>query len=118
MKIDINKDFEETFKNSTVKGFTLREVVTIAAAFGLSFVVVAFIWYFTGISLRVAVYFGVPVMLPIVFVGIFRYQGMPVEELIKEVRYMYKTRELACEAEEYQGKQRIFTMKSRRREKR
>lgn len=112
MKIDMNKDFETAFRNMAWKGLTVREVVTALIALGSAAGVVIAIWQATRVPINVCVYFGIPVMIPIVGVGLVRYQGSSAWEIGKEIWYLHKTRELPFEAEEYSGTgASVFTMK-------
>lgn len=118
MKIDMNKDFETTFQNAVWKGMTLRELLTGGIAFVASAVIIVLIWHWTKLPINVCVYFGIPIMIPIVLVGIARYQGSSALELWKELRYLRNTRELAYEAEEYsEDYLPVFTMTSRRKKR-
>ena len=114
MKIDMNKDFEQEFKGTLWKGLGAREVVTGIIALLISSVVVVFVWRTTGIPINVCVYLGIPIMMPVAFIGFFRYQGATMGELLKELKYWYMTRELSFEAEEYIDHPHIFTMDSQR----
>ena len=51
-------------------------------------------------------------MIPIVGIGVYKYQGTNAFKLIREVIYFLKTRRLYYEAEEFDEKKiRIFTMR-------
>lgn len=111
MKIDLNKDFETQFKSETWKGFNSGEVLCGGIALGVAAVVVAVIWSQTGLPINVCVYFGIPVMIPIVAFGLLKYQGHTMFDMAKELAYFYRTRELRTEMEERKVKdKRIFTM--------
>lgn len=111
MKIDLNKDFETQFKTDIWKGFSGSEVAWGAAALVLSGIVVFLVWHFTDMPINICVYFGVPVMIPVVGFGIAKYQGHSMVELLRECSYFLKTRELCTEEEERnRDRDRIFTM--------
>jgi hypothetical protein len=110
----MNKDFEQEFKSTVWKGLVGREVVFSVIAFLAAAATAVTVWYFTGIPINVCVYTGIPVMIPIAAIGILKYQGATLWELLKEFIYFTKTRELSYDAEEYQGNSRVFTMKSRK----
>lgn len=111
MKIDINKDFEENYKN-TWKSLTTEEVITAGIALLFAGGVVYLAWRFLGIPIEIGVYLGLPVMIPIVGIGVYKYQGTNAFKLIREVIYFLKTRRLYYEAEEFDEKKiRIFTMR-------
>ena len=100
MNIKINKDFEE-YKDDFARGFTLSEVVSIAVSLVLSGILVYCLWAFGGIKPDIAVYIAVPFGIPILMLGFYKYQGMSVVALIKEMRYTKKTSVLAFAAQEY-----------------
>lgn len=112
MKIDMNKDFEKEFQYTLWKGLGGREVLSAVIAFLVSGAMVVALWHFTGLPINVCVYFGIPVMVPIAAVGIVRYQGATLWEMVKELNYLKKTRELPYEAMENTGGGRSFTMGS------
>ena len=111
MKIDMNKNFEEEFRVTFWKGLTARELATGILALLASIGTAVFLWYFTGIPVNICVYAGLPAMLLIGWAGIYQYQGMTVFQLLKEARYMGKTKELASEAGEYRETAAVFTMR-------
>ncbi len=111
MKIDINKDFEEAYQHSFWRGLTGKEslmgAIALAAGAGAAFLA----WKMTGLPANVCAYFGVPAMLPIVVLGVFKYQGSGAWGLAKDMLYMLRTRKLAYEPGEYGGsKGRAFFM--------
>lgn len=111
MKIDLNKDFETQFKSESWKGFSSGEVVCGGIALGLAAIVVFTVWNGTGLPINVCVYFGIPVMVPVVALGLLKYQGHTMADTAKEVLYFMKTRELGTEMEEMNPKHlRIFSM--------
>lgn len=99
MKIEINKDFEEKYK-STYKGLTISEAITAVIALGIAGGVALAAWKFFGLPINVSIYFGVPVMVPVVVLGFYKYQGTRPVGLAREILYFIKTRELAVELEE------------------
>ena len=110
MKIDMNKDFEEKYKN-THKGLTTSEIIAGGAALMVAGVVIIAVWRLTGLPINVCVYFGVPVMLPIATLAFYKYHGSSVVKLLKDLRYYWGTRELLFEAGEYDSDaSRIFTL--------
>lgn len=110
MKIDINKDFEEKYKN-TYKGFTGGEAVTAAIALVFAGAAAWAAWHFLKIPINVSIYLGIPVMIPVLLLGFYKYQGTGMAGLIKDLLYFLRTRELSYEAGEYQEPARVFTMK-------
>lgn len=111
MKIDLNKDFETQFKSESWKGFSSGEVVCGGIALGLAAIVVLSIWHVTGLPINVCVYFGIPIMIPVVVLGLLKYQGHTLLDTAKELLYFMKTRELGTEMEELdKTHRRIFSM--------
>lgn len=112
MKINMNKDFETAFQSTAFKGFTWKEILTAGIALIAMGGIAAAVWYVTRLPIDVCVYFGIPVMIPIIGVGMLRYQGISMWGLMKEMWYMYRTRELPYEAEECsENGLPVFTMK-------
>lgn len=97
MKIEINKDYESEFKKTVWKGLTLRELVTGAAALLASGTTAFFVWKHTGLPVSVCSYIGMPWMLLIGGMGLLRYQGATPKELLGEMLYTWRTRELSGE---------------------
>ena len=83
MKIDLNKDFETQFKSESWKGFSSDEAVCGGIALGLAAIVVLSIWHVTGLPINVCVYFGIPIMIPVVVLGLL------MEELDKTHRRIF-----------------------------
>lgn len=110
MKIEINKDFEEQYK-STYKGLTGSEATIAAIALAISGGIVFVVWSFTNIPVNAAVYLGIPVMIPIVATGFYKFQGSSVLDLIRAISYLRNTRKLGCDMEEFdESRMPIFTM--------
>lgn len=100
MNIKLNKDFEREYPDDVWKGFTKRQTLTIALAAALGSCIIVGIWYLTGIRPYYCVYLGMPVIAGILFGGFKQYQGMYLEEYIKELIFEWKTRQLSYEADE------------------
>lgn len=86
MNITINKDFLTEYKDDFWKGFTFGECVSIATGAAIGIGGAAAVHLYTGISLDTAVYIGVPMAAPVVFLGFYKYQGylQPIR-FLKEV---------------------------------
>ena len=109
MKIDLNKDFEEQYKNELWKGFTARElgygVVALLVAGGIAFSV----WKATGLAINLSIYAGIPSMVPIIYLAMVKHQGHTWIESLKNMWFYMQTKELPCEMEERNVSQhRIF----------
>ena len=117
MKLITNKDFIKEYKDDAWRGFSLKECISIAGAFGTAVVCMYFLHKFTDIPVDVCVYLAVPLAAPILGIGFYRYQEMGPLQLLKEMNYSRKTAELAFEAEEVREQKR-FKMKTGGKEKR
>ena len=110
MKIDINKDFEESFPNEVYSGFTLGQclaaVIGLAMAAGAAFL----LWKYAGIPIVECTYITIPLMVPACAIGFFRYQGQSLAGIIREFLYAGKTQRLAYAAGEYAGNRLIFSV--------
>lgn len=109
MKINLNKDFEEQYKNELWKGFTARElgygVVALLVAGGVAFSV----WKATGLAINLSIYAGIPFMVPIIYLAMVKHQGHTWIESLKNMWFYMQTKELPCEMEERNVSQhRIF----------
>lgn len=101
MKININKDFLQEYKNDLWKGFSGTEIVHIAEGFICVGLVVAGLYFGMNIPIATAIYVAVPVAAPVVFVGFYKYQGyLSVKELISEALFVSKTKRILYESEE------------------
>ena len=111
MKIDINKDFEESFPNEIYSGFTLGQclaaVIGLAMAAGTAFL----LWKYANIPIVECTYLAIPLMVPACAIGFFRYQGQSLPGIIREFLFFRKTQRLSYAAGEYAGSRRMFSMK-------
>ena len=87
MNININKDFEKEYKDDSWRGFSMEEVL--------------FFYYQFHLPLNMVLYLGLPPAAPILLLGFFRYYGMRLTELMKEIWYEKKIKNLSYEAGEY-----------------
>lgn len=99
MQIQINKDFQE-YKEDFWRGFSLKELLSIGIATGTCAGFIFLLYQFLHIPLTGAVYLSVPVAIPILMTGFYRYQGMTLAELIRERIWQARTEILAYEAGE------------------
>ena len=98
MRISINKDIEEAYKDQFMRGFSMQEVGWIALAFA-AVAVVAVLLAFAGLRIDVAVYAAIPFCVPVIYIGFRKHYGMTQMEYWKAVHYEKATRELTCEEE-------------------
>lgn len=122
MNIEINKDFLTEYKDEFWKGFSAKEVATIAAAGGVAVGVVLFLNLKFGVRPSEAVYAAIPFTLPILLGGFYKYQGyLSFGKLIEEIRYTRRCKELHFESRdnELMGKRhyRIGTYRRRGKKK-
>lgn len=101
MQIQINKNFETEYKDDVWKGFDGRETITIAVAVTISIIICYCLYKYAHIPLELVIYIAIPVVLPILLVGIYKYQDMSIWELIKEIIYEDEIRILCWDAGEY-----------------
>ena len=83
MKIDLNKDFEEQYKNELWKGFTARELGYGAAALLVAAVIALTVWKTTGLAINLSIYTGIPFMVPIIYLAMVKHRGRPGLNLSK-----------------------------------
>ncbi len=95
MKIAVNRDLEEAYKDEFVKGFTLREAGYIAAGFLLGGGAAFLCWHYFHIPPEYACYIGIPAGIPAIVFGFKKFQGLTAAEYLKEIRYERKTKVLA-----------------------
>lgn len=101
MQIKVNKDFLTEYKDEFWKGFSVQEAISIATASGIVAGMVFVLHRQFGISPANAVYLGVPAAMPVLAVGFYKYQGyMSLPELIRQIYFTYKCRELVFGAGE------------------
>ena len=112
MKININEDFNEAFPDEAFAGFTLKQCLAGGGAFALAVAAALLLWRFAGIGILECTYIAVPAMFPVCALGLGRYQGQGIPQIIKEWDYCRKTKRLLYEAgEKPEGKERTFHMK-------
>ena len=95
MTIPINKDPDTEYKNEFMFGYTLKEVLCVAAALLIIAGVTALVYFKFNIALNVGCYFGIPLAFPVIFLGFKEWYGMSITRFISELGYEKKTRELA-----------------------
>ncbi len=105
MVIQLNKDFLKEYKDNAWKGFSTKELLSIIVA-GISATIMDVCLYaYAGIDPATGVYIAVPIIIPILLFGFYKYQGFfSIAEVAKEVAYYFRTRRLLYDSCE--GKQR------------
>lgn len=100
MNININKDFEKEYKDDSWRGFSMQEVCCIGIALSMAAAVSMWFYYTYHVPLNTVIYTGVPPAIPLLVYGFYRYQGMNLLELIREVFEEKKSNKLCYEAGE------------------
>ena len=100
MNININKDFEKEYKDDSWRGFSMQEVCCIGIALSMAAAVSMWFYYTYHVPLNTVIYTGVPPAIPLLVYGFYRYQGMNLLELIREIREERKSNKLFYEAGE------------------
>ena len=111
MKININEDFNEAFPDEAFVGFTLRQCLVGGGAFALAVAAALLLWRFAGIGIVEGTYLAVPLMFPVCALGLGKYQGQGIPQMLGEWNYVRKTKRLLYEAGEMTGKGRTFSLK-------
>ena len=112
MNIPINKNIEEEYKDEFVKGFSLRESITIGIAILIVILVGVFCWWKFKIAINICAYIGMPFAAPVLLLGFKKPYGMHLEKFLKEVIWEKKTKLLVYEASEAPETDEYFSMKS------
>lgn len=118
MRIPINKDIETAYKDEFIKGFTLREALSVAAAAGLILGVTAAAWKVSGLGPEICIYIGLPFGILPVFFGFKKFQGLTAFEYIRERIYEKQTRILTYDTGEMPGDCGRFTMERKAKKRR
>ena len=114
MKIDLNKDFEEQYKNELWKGFTARELGYGAVALLVAAVIALTVWKTTGLAINLCIYAGIPFMVPIIYLAMVKHQGQTWIEHFKNMWFYLQTKELPYEMEERNlSSHKVFSMDSK-----
>ena len=101
MRIKVNKDFLTEYKNEAWKGFDLPEILSIIVGLLCAGGVILFVYFNFHISPASAVYFGVPSMIPALFIGFYKYQSyLSVPKWIYEMYYTSQCKQIIFKAGE------------------
>jgi hypothetical protein len=111
MRIEINKDILNDYKDEIWKGFTLRELISLMAGGACALLVVFVLNRWIGMYPATAIYLAVPAALPAVALGFYRYQGyLRPLDLIKELIFMHGCGQLTLQHEAGTEHTPVFTM--------
>ena len=92
MAIRNNKDFLKEYKDDAWKGFSTRELLCIIGAAAIGITVDSLLHYYAGVSLAMGVYIALPLAVPLILVGFYKYQGfLTVGRFLKEWMYEIST---------------------------
>ena len=92
MEIRNNKDFLKEYKDDAWKGFSTRELLCIIGAAAIGITVDALLHIYAGVSLAAGVYIALPLAIPLILIGFYKYQGfLTVGRFLKEWMYEMST---------------------------
>ena len=92
MAIRNNKDFLKEYKDDAWKGFSTRELLCIVGAAAIAITVDVLLHFFAGISLATGVYIALPLAVPLILIGFYKYQGfLTFGRFLKEWLYELET---------------------------
>ena len=111
MRIPINKDLEEDYKDQLFAGYSLVEMIWISIG-GVMMIGAAYCFHkYLDLPLETSIYIGVPFAAPAIFLGFKKIQGLTVWEYLKELDYERKTRLLFYDADEMPDSHYVYRMK-------
>lgn len=114
MNIKINKNFEKEYKEDAARGFTLKEIVSLIAAFAVIGGGTYLLYKKGGIEPEIAMRLATVLAVPMVAMGFYTYQEMSPLQFLTEYSYFRRTSLLTYAAGEITDENRhVFTMKSR-----
>lgn len=113
-----NPDFadDNKYKDDAWRGFSTKEILVLVGALAAAIYVIYLLWKYFGVSATVAPYIAVPCAAPIVFIGLYKYQGMTCLQLCRVLLDYIRTRCL-CWDTGAKPRRRVFCMKKNRKEK-
>ena len=92
MAIRNNKDFLKEYKDDAWKGFSTRELLCMIGAAATGITVDALLHFYAGISLATGVYIALPMAVPFILFGFYKYQGhLTAGRFLKEWLYEIRT---------------------------
>lgn len=117
MRIPINKDLEEEYKDQLFAGYSTMETVWIVVAAAMVIGAAVLAYNLLSLPLETCAYVGIPFGIPAIFIGFKKFQGLTVFEYLRELVYENRTRLLLYDADELPEKQHVFSMKKERKKK-
>lgn len=108
--IKLNKPLDE-MKNEIVMGMGWHELIYAAIAVIVAGAIIIFLSFVVKISPVVSVYIAVPCAAPILFLGIYKKQGMTFFQYQKKKRWQKKVGTLLYEAQELPEEIFVWSMK-------
>lgn len=118
MRIPINKDIDEEYKDQLALGFSMKEFGWILLAIIFIGTVGLSCYFLFGLTPEVCIYIGIPFGVIPVFVGMRKYQGQTFVQHVKELIYESRTRDLIYDADELPHTQFVYSLKKESRGKR
>ena len=92
MAIRNNKDFLKEYKDDAWKGFSTRELLCIIGAAAIGITADALLHFYAGVSLAAGVYIALPLAVPLILIGFYKYQGfLTLGRFLKEWMYELET---------------------------
>lgn len=111
MKIDLNKDFEQEYVESVFMGLSRRQRNFFIAGLCIGCCVSAALYLNFDLPVVVCIYSGLPAIVATAALGLGRYQGYYINELLMEWLFYEDTSNLLVAMGERIGAERCFTMK-------
>lgn len=111
MKIPINKDIDEEYKDQLALGFSMKELGWILLAVVLIGAIGVSCWKVLGLTPEVCFYIGIPFgAIPIV-VGFKKFQGQTFIQYLKELNYEFRTKDLIYDADELPHEIHVYSLR-------
>ncbi len=119
MKITQNKDLITEYKNEFCMGFTIKETIAVFSFLSIDAGVTVLLYLKTSIQPQLATFIALPLGIPILLWGFFKYQGyLELFSAIKELRYSLKCKNLSFSSDEEKYKNDIiFTLERNKKKK-
>ena len=110
MNININRDFLHEYKDNAWRGFTAKEIASIAVGAGIAITVAFLVYNFAKIPMAACMYIAIPFAVVPILIGFYKYQGeMGIIELIRAMRYTRKCQTITFEGEDLESES-VFSM--------
>lgn len=102
MNIPINKDFDNDYKETIWKGFSLYELVHLLIGTAVSVALCLILWLAVKLPVIAAIYLSIPIGFPVIAAGFWKsVNGLNLKAHRRAVRYRKDTAVLFQEMGEY-----------------